>query len=143
MSPQFHLYDVIILYKSCGPGCSVSLVRSAAEERSKRKRQENGLPNSLDCFTCIFLAIDKVHVLHVLFLLAPVQKKLISHPQAYAISAIAQWDWPEAWPQLFPQMMVSLSSGEPEQVHGAMRVLSGLTLHTLTLTSYCSLHKYY
>ncbi|PVD24404.1 hypothetical protein C0Q70_14886 [Pomacea canaliculata] len=43
---------------------------------------------------------------------------------AYAISAIAHWDWPEHWPDLFPLLMQALTSGLPDPVHGAMRVLS-------------------
>nr|CAB3256618.1 importin-9 [Phallusia mammillata] len=43
---------------------------------------------------------------------------------AYAISAIAHWDWPEEWPDLFPQLMQALTSGSPSHVHGAMRVLT-------------------
>ena len=45
--------------------------------------------------------------------------------QAYAISAIAHWDWPENWPDLFDHLIPALGSGEPHLVHGAMRVLSG------------------
>ena len=44
---------------------------------------------------------------------------------AYAVSAIAHWDWPEAWPDLFPILMQALTSGDPNAVHGAMRVLAG------------------
>lgn len=43
---------------------------------------------------------------------------------AYAISAIAHWDWPECWPELFDLMMQCLQSGDPNAVHGAMRVLT-------------------
>lgn len=45
---------------------------------------------------------------------------------AYAVSAIAHWDWPEAWPQLFNLLMEMLVSGEISAVHGAMRVLTGM-----------------
>lgn len=45
---------------------------------------------------------------------------------AYAVSAIAHWDWPEAWPQLFTLLMEMLVSGDVSAVHGAMRVLTGL-----------------
>lgn len=46
---------------------------------------------------------------------------------AYAISAIAHWDWPEHWPGLF-DILVSCLSGESEYaVHGAMRVLTEFT----------------
>lgn len=50
---------------------------------------------------------------------------LLSAVQAYAVSAIARWDWPEQWPDLFDQLVLALGSGEPPLVHGAMRVLSG------------------
>ncbi|CAH1784945.1 unnamed protein product [Owenia fusiformis] len=43
---------------------------------------------------------------------------------AYAISAIAHWDWPEAWPELFDILMALLTSGDHNAVHGAMRVLT-------------------
>lgn len=46
---------------------------------------------------------------------------------AYAVSAIAHWDWPEAWPQLFSLLMEMLVSGDVSAVHGAMRVLTGTT----------------
>ncbi|XP_048878263.1 importin-9 [Brienomyrus brachyistius] len=46
---------------------------------------------------------------------------------AYAVSAIAHWDWPEAWPQLFTHLMDMLVSGDVNAVHGAMRVLTEFT----------------
>ncbi|XP_072336822.1 importin-9 isoform X3 [Scyliorhinus torazame] len=46
---------------------------------------------------------------------------------AYAISAIAHWDWPEAWPELFRLLMEMLISGDVNAVHGAMRVLTEFT----------------
>uniref|UniRef100_A0AAY4EW79 Importin N-terminal domain-containing protein n=1 Tax=Denticeps clupeoides TaxID=299321 RepID=A0AAY4EW79_9TELE len=46
---------------------------------------------------------------------------------AYAVSAIAHWDWPEAWPQLFTLLMDMLVSGDVNAVHGAMRVLTEFT----------------
>lgn len=53
---------------------------------------------------------------------------------AYAVSAIAHWDWPEAWPQLFSLLMGMLVSGDLRAVHGAMRVLTGIgSLPTLVL----------
>lgn len=45
---------------------------------------------------------------------------------AYALSAIAHWDWPEAWPGLFKLLMDMLASGDVNAVHGAMRVLTGI-----------------
>ncbi|XP_055724062.1 LOW QUALITY PROTEIN: importin-9-like [Salvelinus fontinalis] len=46
---------------------------------------------------------------------------------AYAVSAIAHWDWPEAWPRLFTLLMDMLVSGDVSAVHGAMRVLTEFT----------------
>ncbi|XP_006628350.1 importin-9 [Lepisosteus oculatus] len=46
---------------------------------------------------------------------------------AYAVSAIAHWDWPEAWPELFNLLMEMLVSGDVFAVHGAMRVLTEFT----------------
>ncbi|XP_066883101.1 importin-9 isoform X4 [Kogia breviceps] len=46
---------------------------------------------------------------------------------AYAVSAVAHWDWPEAWPQLFSVLMGMLVSGDLNAVHGAMRVLTEFT----------------
>ncbi|XP_042197978.1 importin-9 isoform X3 [Callorhinchus milii] len=46
---------------------------------------------------------------------------------AYAVSAIAHWDWPEAWPELFRLLMEMLISGDVNAVHGAMRVLTEFT----------------
>ncbi|CAH3035838.1 unnamed protein product [Porites lobata] len=43
---------------------------------------------------------------------------------AYAISAIAHWDWVEAWPKLFVHLRQALTSGDSNLVHGAMSVLS-------------------
>ncbi|ROT64484.1 importin-9 [Penaeus vannamei] len=43
---------------------------------------------------------------------------------AYAISAIAHWDWPENWCGLFDLLMAALKTGEEAPVHGAMRVLT-------------------
>ncbi|XP_035243530.1 importin-9 [Anguilla anguilla] len=46
---------------------------------------------------------------------------------AYAVSGIAQWDWPEAWPRLFSLLVELLVSGDLNGVHGAMRVLTEFT----------------
>ena len=53
----------------------------------------------------------------------PVRRVRVS--VAYAVSAIAHWDWPEAWPELFNVLMDALASGSPDAIHGAMRVLTG------------------
>ncbi|XP_063952084.1 importin-9-like [Lytechinus pictus] len=46
---------------------------------------------------------------------------------AYAISAIAHWDWPDAWPDLFGLLMMMITKGDSNEVHGAMRVLTEFT----------------
>ncbi|ORX76197.1 ARM repeat-containing protein [Anaeromyces robustus] len=51
---------------------------------------------------------------------------------AYAISRIAQYDWPEAWPHLFDSLMENLRSGDTKQVHGAMHVLSEFIRNDIT-----------
>ena len=48
---------------------------------------------------------------------------------AYAVSAIAHWDWPEQWPELFQILMEALTSGDAIAVHGAMRVLTGVCFY--------------
>ena len=58
--------------------------------------------------------------------------------QAYAISAIARWDWPDEWPDLFNQLVQAVASGNPYLVHGAMRVLTGqLLIPSLLCYYYC------
>ena len=53
------------------------------------------------------------------------KKYFLSFPlQAYAISAIAHWDWPDTWPDLFGILMHALLSDDNNFVHGAMRVLT-------------------
>lgn len=44
---------------------------------------------------------------------------------AYAISAVAYWDWPEDWPELFNILLQSFVTENSFAVHGAMRVLKG------------------
>ena len=41
---------------------------------------------------------------------------------AYAIAAVAHWDWPECWPGLVPALLSNLSSGQSYLVHGSIRV---------------------
>eukprot|EP00117_Sycon_ciliatum_P025680 scpid22203/ scgid1813/ Importin-9; Importin-9a; Importin-9b; Ran-binding protein 9 len=42
---------------------------------------------------------------------------------AYALSKIASIDFPDDWPNLFDWLVRAISSGNPDLVHGAMRVL--------------------
>ncbi|CAG8484251.1 115_t:CDS:10 [Racocetra fulgida] len=44
--------------------------------------------------------------------------------EAYVISKIAHNDWPDYWPDLLDLLISLLKTGSPEQVHGAMRVMT-------------------
>ena len=46
---------------------------------------------------------------------------------AYAISKIAQWDWPDHWPNLFEMLVQFLNSPNADLVHGTMRVLAEIS----------------
>jgi len=46
---------------------------------------------------------------------------------AYAISAVAHWDWPENWPGLFDILVNYLSSNNEWQVQAAMRLLTEIS----------------
>ena len=46
---------------------------------------------------------------------------------AHVISTIAHWDWPEEWPTLFSTLMIFLTQGSPEGLHGSMTVLLEVT----------------
>jgi len=59
---------------------------------------------------------------------------------AYAVSAIAAWDWPEAWPDLFQILMHALTSGDTNAVHGAMRVLAGMYHQIMKNYMYTNVH---
>jgi len=43
---------------------------------------------------------------------------------AYAMSRIASYDWPEAWPELFTLLIEALHSMNANVIHGAMRVFT-------------------
>ena len=68
--------------------------------------------------------LAKTAIKHMLPLGLRDPSKKIRATLAYAISAIAHWDWPENWPDLFPLVMEAIHSGNPDCVHGAMRVLT-------------------
>ena len=68
---------------------------------------------------------------------------LLNHFQAYAISAIAHWDWPEAWPDLFGHLMQALTSGDGNLVHGAMRVLTGTNSFSSKMCTGYIMHGWY
>ena len=43
---------------------------------------------------------------------------------AVTISELAHCDWPDEWPELTTLLLGLLSSGQPDAVHGALRVLT-------------------
>ncbi|CAG8772464.1 9844_t:CDS:10, partial [Gigaspora margarita] len=51
---------------------------------------------------------------------------------AYVISKIAHNDWPDYWPDLLDLLISLLKTGSPEQVHGAMRVMTEFVTHDIT-----------
>ncbi|KXS21609.1 ARM repeat-containing protein [Gonapodya prolifera JEL478] len=51
---------------------------------------------------------------------------------AYAISKIAHTDWPEQWPDLLNALLSNVQSGDPNRVHGAMRVLAEFMKNDVT-----------
>ncbi|CAG8680386.1 6167_t:CDS:10, partial [Gigaspora rosea] len=51
---------------------------------------------------------------------------------AYVISKIAHNDWPVYWPDLLDLLISLLKTGSPEQVHGAMRVMTEFVTHDIT-----------
>ena len=46
---------------------------------------------------------------------------------AYAISAIASWEWPDNWPTLFPIIVQGVKSGNEFSLDGAIRVLNEIS----------------
>lgn len=46
---------------------------------------------------------------------------------AFCIAAIAHWDWPDAWPQLFDILMEAMKADDEFAVQGAVRVLKELS----------------
>lgn len=46
---------------------------------------------------------------------------------AYTISAVAHWDWPEQWPELFDILMAALQDPNEFAAQGAVRVLKEFT----------------
>jgi len=46
---------------------------------------------------------------------------------AFCLAAIAHWDWPDAWPQLFDILMEAMKAEDEFAVQGAVRVLKELS----------------
>ena len=44
------------------------------------------------------------------------------------MSAIAVWEWPEEWAELFDVLMTGVHSGNPCLINGSMQVLEGVCL---------------
>lgn len=105
-------HDLVLSSLSCDWGCSAKRCGSLQAKVAIRELLPNGLRES----------ISKVR-----------------SSVAYAVSAVAHWDWPEAWPELFNLLMEMLVSGDVNAVHGAMRVLTGTCTQQGTLRRCCRL----
>jgi hypothetical protein len=55
---------------------------------------------------------------------------------AYAVSKVAHNDWPEDWPNLFNVLLDLIKSSNPNDVHGAMRVLTELISNDITVEQF-------
>ena len=44
--------------------------------------------------------------------------------QAFVISTIARYDWPDEWPDLLSSLIALLNGGNPDSVNGAMSVVA-------------------
>ncbi|GAB6022996.1 Importin 9 [Chamberlinius hualienensis] len=69
----------------------------------------------------------KVMIRQILPLGLKEQVSRIRSSAAYAIAAIAQWDWPESWPNLYDIIINFLKCDDANTVHGAMRALTELS----------------
>ncbi|KAI1230875.1 hypothetical protein IHE44_0008307 [Lamprotornis superbus] len=112
--------------------CPVQAVRAAAEEQVKvlEVTEEFGVhlaELTVDPQGALAIRQAKVAIRELLpnGLRESISK--VRSSVAYAVSAIAHWDWPEAWPELFNLLMEMLVSGDVNAVHGAMRVLTEFT----------------
>jgi len=76
----------------------------------------------------LLIVYNNVYCINILFF----KKKKKKLKKAYAISRIAQHDWPESWPHLFDSLLENLRSGDSKQVHGAMHVLSEFIRNDIT-----------
>lgn len=63
---------------------------------------------------------------------APSALRLLTSLQAFALSTLATYDWPDDYPDLLSQLVALLSSGSPDGVHGAMRVVSEFVKNDLS-----------
>lgn len=52
---------------------------------------------------------------------------IICSEAAHAIQTIAQWDWPEEWPNLFTTPMMYFTQRNKDSLPGSMCVLFGIT----------------
>jgi hypothetical protein len=50
---------------------------------------------------------------------------------AYAVAAVAAFDWPTQWPDLIEALVRALASPNAHLVHGAMHALAGELSHSL------------
>ena len=52
--------------------------------------------------------------------------------QAHTLSAIAECDWPDEYPDLLQNLVNLLSSGSPDAIHGAMQMFTDFVKSELT-----------
>ncbi|WWD20442.1 hypothetical protein CI109_104918 [Kwoniella shandongensis] len=56
----------------------------------------------------------------------------IRSASAFALSAVARFDWPDDYPDLLSQLVALLTTGSPDSVHGAMRIISDFVRNDLS-----------
>lgn len=52
--------------------------------------------------------------------------------QAFALSTIAKYDWPDEYPTLLTSLVQLLHTGDATSVHGAMRVIAEFVKNDLS-----------
>ncbi|KAI0177487.1 importin-beta domain-containing protein [Pestalotiopsis sp. NC0098] len=64
--------------------------------------------------------------------LSPDQERKIKTAASFAVSKIANADFPEHWPSLLPTLLNVIPTGSDSQLHGALRVLRDLVEESLS-----------
>lgn len=64
--------------------------------------------------------------------LSPDQERKIKTAASFAVSKIANADFPEQWPSLLPTLLNVIPTGSDSQLHGALRVLRDLVEESLS-----------
>ncbi|KAF2094601.1 ARM repeat-containing protein [Rhizodiscina lignyota] len=71
---------------------------------------------------------NKRQLRHILLELATsdIEEQKIKRAASYVVSKIANADFPEEWPELFPAVLHVIQTGSDAQLHGALKVLGEL-----------------